>query len=794
VAGDLGTLTLDVRAKLDQLDRDLDGAKASARKAGDEMGENIEKRMGSRLDGTKAKIGALGGALASAGIAAGFHAAGDAARTFQDRVSGAASILQADYAALAAQARDFRFIPPSVAAQAQQEFAVVGKALGMTGDAGVELSRKLLETSQAMTVVTGIPIAEVTNGISAAFRGEYDSLQRLIPGLNGATIETKALEMTGKENASALTDQEKAQAVLNAVLESGADYQSKLAENTGTAAAKQKETAAAADAASISLGDRMLPIMAKVSEVAGKAANVFGDLPGPIQTVVLALGGLLILAGPIASLITLFGVLGPAIAAISLPVVAVVAAIAALIAIGYVLYRNWDTLKEWAGIVWHGIRDTVGGAWESLKNIVMTGTRFIVDTFLAGVEWIVRGAARALGWIPGAGSKLREAAEKFEGFRDEVNAALGGIRDKHVTVDVALTQHRGSGGGMFMASGGLVPGVGSTDSVPIWGMPGEYMIKKKAVQHYGLGFFDAVNAERFAEGGLVGLSGRTPDVGPFVGTLDRTISDLARQMAEEWAASLPRLGATFGGLNPEFLRRFQAWNASLGGILSIVSGWRSRAEQEYLYGLYLAGVGNLAAVPGTSMHEKGLAIDHAPAWWGMDQQGAWQFGLHHPVPGEPWHVEPFDRGGWLKPGLTLAYTGTGLPEAVLSMANGGLVQAEDGSWVPASFYGPPAGGVNPARRSDVWYRRQSAEMQAGYMPDPYGSGGWVPRPASSWPIVAPVDKLGEMVRLSSRERSACRCGPTFIIHGSVIAERELLRLARRASSDTRQTVGSSGLG
>ena len=54
------------------------------------------------------------------------------------------------------------------------------------------------------------------------------------------------------------------------------------------------------------------------------------------------------------------------------------------------------------------------------------------------------------------------------------------------------------GGGRRMATGGVVPGVGNTDSVPAMLTPGEFVIRKKAVQAYG-----ADNLARMNSGGLV---------------------------------------------------------------------------------------------------------------------------------------------------------------------------------------------------------------------------------------------------------------------------------------------------
>jgi hypothetical protein len=73
-----------------------------------------------------------------------------------------------------------------------------------------------------------------------------------------------------------------------------------------------------------------------------------------------------------------------------------------------------------------------------------------------------------------------------------------------------------------------------------------------------------------------------------------------------------------------------------GEPIVVNSGFRTRSEQEASYADYLAG-GNLAAVPGTSNHEFGLAADLQLS---EKQRGLLsKFGLGLPVPGEDWHVE-----------------------------------------------------------------------------------------------------------------------------------------------------------
>lgn len=107
--------------------------------------------------------------------------------------------------------------------------------------------------------------------------------------------------------------------------------------------------------------------------------------------------------------------------------------------------------------------------------------------------------------------------------------------------------------------------------------------------------------------------------------------------------------ATTAGLQPEFKERLEALLAEAGPRLVLNYGYRSRAEQQKLYDLWLAGKGSPANRPGTSLHEKGLAADVANV--GDDPkeladnailraQLANKYGFVQPYAAkEPWHLE-----------------------------------------------------------------------------------------------------------------------------------------------------------
>lgn len=103
------------------------------------------------------------------------------------------------------------------------------------------------------------------------------------------------------------------------------------------------------------------------------------------------------------------------------------------------------------------------------------------------------------------------------------------------------------------------------------------------------------------------------------------------------------------GIHPEFRRRLEQWNASLGNKFDISRGYRSMAQQAYLYDRWIRRVPGqaMAAPPGKSMHNFGLAVDLLPARTTAAERAAGaKFGLRWPMSFEPWHVEPVEAKSW----------------------------------------------------------------------------------------------------------------------------------------------------
>ena len=125
------------------------------------------------------------------------------------------------------------------------------------------------------------------------------------------------------------------------------------------------------------------------------------------------------------------------------------------------------------------------------------------------------------------------------------------------------------------------------------------------------------------------------------------------------------IGGKVKGLNKRFLEQLAAFNKAAGGRYSVYSGYRSIADQTGLYARYLAGRGPVAAAPGSSKHNFGLAADLAPSnARDMHQSLARKFGLVFTVPSESWHIEP----DWGRSGKSSGFS-FGLPDWVKSPMN-----------------------------------------------------------------------------------------------------------------------------
>ena len=135
---------------------------------------------------------------------------------------------------------------------------------------------------------------------------------------------------------------------------------------------KLKATAAQSFAsAGATLAESLLPTLEKLVEVVSDVLSWFANLDGTTQTVILTVLALAAAISPVLGLISTLTGLAAGLNVAMLPMLGtialIIAAVAAVIAIGVLLYKNWDTIKEKAQILWQNIKDK----FEKIKNAIV---------------------------------------------------------------------------------------------------------------------------------------------------------------------------------------------------------------------------------------------------------------------------------------------------------------------------------------------------------------------------------------------------------------------------------------
>lgn len=150
------------------------------------------------------------------------------------------------------------------------------------------------------------------------------------------------------------------------------------------------------DALKIKLGEMLLPVIGRVAEaISGgiEKLTAFTEEHRELIPVIVAFVGSLtsmIAAQKLFNLISansanLTMAFGKAVAFISSPMGFATVAIAALIAIGVLLYRNWDTIKAKAQELWEKIKEVFGGIKESIVGEFESAKEGVASFF----SWLV---------------------------------------------------------------------------------------------------------------------------------------------------------------------------------------------------------------------------------------------------------------------------------------------------------------------------------------------------------------------------------------------------------------------
>jgi hypothetical protein len=178
------------------------------------------------------------------------------------------------------------------ALEAASSFGDMFTQIGFTGDQAVGMSEQVVQLAADLGSFNNLPTDDVLDRIAGGFRGEYDSLQKLIPNISAARVQQEALNETHKQSVTDLTAAEKATATLKIVMEDGKRAAGDFDRTSDGLANQQKILAATVEDLQAKIGQDLVPILADAAGALSGVLDWVGKNKKAVEILTGIVGGL----------------------------------------------------------------------------------------------------------------------------------------------------------------------------------------------------------------------------------------------------------------------------------------------------------------------------------------------------------------------------------------------------------------------------------------------------------------------------------------------------------------------
>jgi phage-related minor tail protein len=262
-------------------------------------------------------------------------------------------------------------------------------SMGLTGKESLKMSEGLTKLSYDMASFYNLKPEEAFEKLKSGISGEAEPLKALGILVNDTTVKTYAYTHGIAQQGSELTEAQKVHARFGAIMEATKKAQGDLARTLDSPTNKLRIMTEQSQQISIQFGQVLIPILERLMAVIKPLMDKFQGLSkeqqegivkialvaAAIGPVILIIGKVITIIGSLTSAIStvsafmataggMAGVLGTAFTALTGPVGIAIAIIGGLIAVGVILYKNWDVIKEKAG----ALGASLGEKWSEIKN------------------------------------------------------------------------------------------------------------------------------------------------------------------------------------------------------------------------------------------------------------------------------------------------------------------------------------------------------------------------------------------------------------------------------------------
>lgn len=262
------------------------------------------------------------------------------------------------------------------ATDAASAFGALAKGIGISDKEAAGMSTTLAGLSADLGSYFNVGVDQSAKALEGIFTGESEALKKF-----GVVMTDTNLKQFAEEQGlvyTALTQTEKTMLRYQFVLDKTKDAQGDFARTSDGTANSIKIAQASLQDLGTAIGTVLLPVVTPIIQKLTEWINKFNELSPRTQKIIVVIGMLAAVIGPllivfgaiasaIGSIIAIAPVLGAAFTALLGPVGLVIAAIAAAIAIGVALYKNWDKVKAFLITCWNGIKTAATFIFDAIK-------------------------------------------------------------------------------------------------------------------------------------------------------------------------------------------------------------------------------------------------------------------------------------------------------------------------------------------------------------------------------------------------------------------------------------------
>lgn len=339
-------------------------------------------------------------------------------------------------------------------------FGDMGTSMGLSTDKAAQMSMGLTGLAGDLASFKNIGIQQASDALKGIFTGETESLKGLGIVMLDANLKAYALSKGIKTKYEAMSNAEKVTLRYQYILDQTKNSEGDFARTSDGTANQMRIFQESIKQLAAQIGQNLIPILTPIIQKLNEMLKSFSTLSPAVQKTILIVAGIAAVIGPvlvvIGQVITAVSAIagafsaasgaiaaaGGILAVITGPVGIAIAVVAGLIAIGVLLYKNWDTIKAkcselgaylsvkmqeigtFFSTVWTGIVSFLSSTWETIKNVVTVGI-MLIGSILQGAFTIITLPFRFI-WE----NCKEEITTAWNFISEKINAVINFIKDQ----------------------------------------------------------------------------------------------------------------------------------------------------------------------------------------------------------------------------------------------------------------------------------------------------------------------------------------------------------------------------